>query len=105
MVTSYTNIAIENKRQLVLDGGNYRTVVNVNINTIKTTFQIMFWFLTDFFTLKFKSKERETVNWHLLFSSMFMFIHAIGKRGGNKKLIIESYLHGIDIYDDDLCKL
>ena len=57
----------------------YTTVVIVSINTIKTTFQSKFWFLTSL-NNKFTRQQKEAGNWQLLFVPVFMYA------GGNPKL-------------------
>ena len=56
-------------------------------DTMKTTFLFKFWFLSGFFlNYKFASKQREAVNWTLLFVSMLMFIITVWKVCRNKIL-------------------
>ena len=63
------------------------TVVGDFINTMKTTFYLSLWLLTSFFRVKSLQVIKEKFfNWQLLFTSMFVCIHAAKQLHMNQKL-------------------
>ena len=59
------------------------------------TFVFKFLFQQAFSSYNLKSKWKETVNWQVLFVSMFLCIHVLHVN------LVESCLHWFDKYDDD----